>query len=212
MDSETVEKQIEIGRTILLSAVVVITAWCSYQAAQWSGITSFRLSEAKSISVKVSQMSLTADQRSMIDALVAVRFADAVIDGNSKVSDFYLSHLRPEFSDLLKSWLETKPLVNPDAPPHPIAMPQYLEMTRSLESDAYELQGKEELKMDEAYRAKSMSEAYTFKTVLLASVLFIGGIFPNFRSSRLKLAFLIFDYSIALVALAQVLRLEVAYG
>ncbi|NLT66817.1 MAG: hypothetical protein GXX84_09455, partial [Acidobacteria bacterium] len=101
---------------------------------------------------------------------------------------------------------------NPDAPPHPIAMPQYLEMTRSLESDAYELQGKEELKMDEAYRAKSMSEAYTFKTVLLASVLFIGGIFPNFRSSRLKLAFLIFDYSIALVALAQVLRLEVAYG
>ena len=157
-------------------------------------------------------MSLTADQRSMIDALVAVRFADAVIDGNSKVSDFYLSHHRPEFSDLLKSWLETKPLVNPDAPPHPIAMPQYLEMTRSLESDAYELQGKEELKMDEAYRAKSMSEAYTFKTVLLASVLFIGGIFPNFRSSRLKLAFLIFDYSIALVALAQVLRLEVAYG
>ncbi|NLT67502.1 MAG: hypothetical protein GXX84_12945, partial [Acidobacteria bacterium] len=153
MDSETVEKQIEIGRTILLSAVVVITAWCSYQAAQWSGITSFRLSEAKSISVKVSQMSLTADQRSMIDALVAVRFADAVIDGNSKVSDFYLSHLRPEFSDLLKSWLETKPLANPDAPPHPIAMPQYLEMTRSLESDAYELQGKEELKMDEAYRA-----------------------------------------------------------
>lgn len=210
MESEAIEKRIEIAKTILLSAVIVITAWCSYQASQWSSITSFRLSEAKWLSIKASNVSLTAEQRLIVDAFVVVNFANAIIDGNNKVADFYMRHLRPEFSDLLKSWLATGPLENPDAPPHPIAMPQYAEIRRGYEAGVYELQEKQEQMMEEAYAAKTMMDAYTFKTVLLASVLFIGGIFPSFRSLRLRLAFLIFDYAIAVVILGQVLKLAVA--
>jgi hypothetical protein len=210
MDSEKIREMIEIAQTILLSAVVLVTAWCGYQSARWSGITSFKLSSSQSMSIEATKKSLMAEKKFIVDAYITVNFVNAVIEDKQEVISFYLSHLRPEFGSVLNAWINTQPLENPDAPPHPIAMPAYNAIVQDYETEANVLRKEQELKFKEAYEAKYTSDDYTFKTVVLASVLFIGGVFPTFRSLKIRIALLGLDYTIALVAFSQLVKLPIA--
>ncbi len=210
MGNEKIESVIETAQTILLSAVVLVTAWCSYQSSHWSGISSFKLAASHAMTIRAKEKSLIAENKFIVDVIVVANFANAVVERNHEVVDFYVRHLRPEFSDLLKAWLATEPLENDDAPPHPFAMPAYTNLTQTYEADAIELLKEEELRLKEAYEAKRISDAYTFKTVILASILFIGGILPSFKSLRVRLFFLVLDYAIALVTFGQLMRLLAA--
>lgn len=210
MPGEKIERVIETAQTILLSGVVLITAWCGYQSAQWSGITSFKLAASHARSIEATEKSLISEKRIIVDSIVVVNFANAMIERNQEVVNFYLRHLRPEFAGLLRSWLDTQPLENPEAPPHPLAMPAYAKISQGYEAESIELRRQQEARAQEAYEAKRISDEYTFKTVVLASVLFIGGIFQTFRSLMIRLTLLGLDYTIALVTFSQLLSLPAA--
>ncbi len=210
MDSEKTERIIEIAQTVLLSAVVLVTAWCSYQSSQWSGITSFKLASSQTTGIKATEKALVAEKRFIVDALVVVNFVSATVERNQEIVNFYIQHLRPEFGSLLKAWLATNPIENPDAPPHPIAMPAYTRIAQGYDEETNDLRREQEFLLKDAYEAKRISDGYTFKTVVLASVLFIGGIFPTFKNLIIRLALLVLDYVIALVTFSQLIRMPVA--
>jgi hypothetical protein len=211
MNKEEKENVIEIAQAILLSAVVVATAWCSYQAGLWSGIQTFKIAASDSVDRSASEQALLADSARTVDSIMVMDFAGAVIEQKPEVADFYLQHVRPELGDLLKAWLATKPLENPDAPPHPFAMPQYTErIAFSYESEAEKLRKEAKLKLEGAYEAKHTSDDYVFKTVLLASVLFLGGILSKIRSQKIRLLLLALAYAVALVTFGFLLTMPLA--
>ncbi|MFO7686816.1 MAG: hypothetical protein R6V60_12040 [Desulfobacterales bacterium] len=58
MPKTITEKRIETAQTILLSFVVLISAWCGYQAGRWGGIQPLKLAESNSVSVMAAKQVL----------------------------------------------------------------------------------------------------------------------------------------------------------
>lgn len=208
MPKTITEKRIEIAQTILLSSVVLISAWCGYQAGRWGGIQTLKLAESNSVSVMAAKQVLIAESRRGIDTFLAFNFVNAVIERNRRVVDFYISHLDTEFGQLLKAWLNTNPLRNAKAPPHPLAMPEYTEsISVAYDREVEVLWAREKLLFKEAQEAKSVSDRLTYRTVLLSSVLFLGGIVSKLESIKLRIILLIFAYLTAIWTTAQVLSI-----
>jgi hypothetical protein len=71
------------------------------------------------------------------------------------------------------AWLKTDPFNNPDAPPHPLKMNEYVvppEMEASKQAEI------EKLKATGAEEANQNADRYVLLTVMFASVLFFAGI------------------------------------
>ena len=211
MDTEYKEKVVDIAQTILLSAIVLVTAWCGYQAGLWSGVTTFNIAKSHDSALAASEEAQIAEKSRIIDAMVVANFTNAVIEKNQEIIDYYLRHLRPEFSQLLSEWLATDPLGNPDAPPHPLAMPEYEErIFPGYKENVEKLRQSAEILMKEGYRAKRISDAYVFRTVILSSVLFIGGVLPKIGPLNLRIFLLSVDYLVAIVTFIQLLFMPIA--
>ncbi len=84
---------------------------------------------------------------------------------------------RPEFRLAFDAWIATDPFENPDAPPGPQAMPEYvptgLARAHELDAEADEL-------FAEGHEAAETADNYVRTTVILASVLFLVGISTQF--------------------------------
>ena len=91
MEDEKKEYKIEIAQTLLMSAVVLISAWSGYQSSVWSGIQSFKIAESYKAGRMASQKALIADNKMLLDAILVVNFAHAVIENRKDAVGFYLS-------------------------------------------------------------------------------------------------------------------------
>lgn len=208
MDNDVKENLIEIAQAILLSAVVVATAWCSYQAGLWSGKQSFSIANSYSIGRIATEKQLVAENVRTVDSISVLNFATAVIEKRHDIANFHLQHVRPELRELFEAWLATDPLENPDAPPHPLAMPQYTEeIALSYTKEAEQMRQDAELKMEDAHHAKRISSDYVFMTVLFSIVLFIGGILSKITSLKIQVFLLSLDYVVAIVTFVWLLQL-----
>ena len=206
MDNVKNEKVIELAQTFLLSAVVLFTAWCGYQSGRWGGVQTFKLSESHALTVLAVKKTLIAESRRTTDIVLASNFVNAVVEKNQPLIDYYISNLDTELGRLLKAWLDTNPLENENAPPHPLAMPHYIDnISRGYLKEVENLFEREQLLLEEAQEAKRISSNYTFKTVLLSAVLFLGGILSKMDWLKLKICLLVVAYCIALVTSAQLM-------
>jgi hypothetical protein len=207
---EKVERWIQIAQAILLSAVVVMTGWCGYQASKWGGIQTFKLAESNASLIAAAKKTMIAESKRTVDAMLTVSFVNAVIQRNEALTAYYIKHLGPEFSQLFRDWLATKPGENPTAPAHPLVMKQYTEIiSPSYDRKTDDLIKAEKLQLNQAYDAKHISDYYTYKTVLLSAVLFIGGILQITESQKLKLSLLGIAYFVAVIISAQIFALAV---
>src|SRR5437899_3596484 len=101
-----------------------------------------------------------------------------------RFEDFLYQRFRPEMRKALDAWLKTDPLHNPHAPLTPFQMAEYVQ-PELLE--AQRQQRKAEKMETAARQANQFSDQYVLLTVLLATVLFFGGISGIFRLRRLQL-------------------------
>jgi C1A family cysteine protease len=134
----------------------------------------------------------------MWDGILVINFGNAWLERKNKVTDFYLKRVRPELREAIEAWLATKPLENPNAPPHPIAMPIYAEkVTSKINAEINAYKQAVQKATDRANRASGTSDKYVLMTVLLASVLFFEAVSSRFKApkianSLLVIAFLMF--------------------
>lgn len=191
------EKWIEIASAALLALATVGSAWNAYQAAVWSGIQTFRLSEATAARTEAARLSNNALQLTTIDVGMFVQYAAARSTGNDQLADFLFERFRPELKTATEAWLATDPLENPSAPPSPFAMPEY---SVEAQEQAERMTETAERRSEEAHQANQRSDSYVLLTVLFASVLFFGGISTKFRSERLRMFLIALGALIFIVA------------
>ena len=96
---------LEIIAVLLLGITTVGTAWCGYQASQWSGEQGDLAREASDQRVEASRLFGLASQRVSYDANLIGRYAEATQSGNTTLAQFYRTNLvRPDFLPVLDQW------------------------------------------------------------------------------------------------------------
>jgi len=184
----------ELLATILLAVAAVATAWSSYQSARWSGVQANDYSAGNAARVESTGLATQAGQKTEVDVLTFTQWVDAYSTGDRNLADFYFQRFRPEFKPAVKAWVATKPLKNPNAPPTPFAMPQYV-VAENAES-ASKVRTAEQATAA-AQEANQRSDNYVLAVVLFAASLFFAGIStklsaPRQRTFVLGLGYLVF--------------------
>lgn len=179
------QQRFEIINTIILAVATLCVTWCSYQSTLWSGVQTFKLAESSRFFGRAQQQTLMVAQRQQMDADIAINFLNAVLDKQQYRIDYYLERGRTEVSSILAEWLAMDPTKNPQAPPHPLAMPQYDKLTKKLLAKADDYTNTGQHLWREAERANNHGDNYVLLSVIFSMAMFLGAIAT--KMARLKL-------------------------
>jgi hypothetical protein len=181
------EKRFEILATVLLAIAALATAWSGYQASLWDGIQSSNYAQASAARTRAAQNHTEANQFRLGDLSVFENYIDASLDGDTELADFYRVRFRDEFEPAFEAWTALDPRNNPDAPPSPLAMPEY---QLSQEEESRELTERADARFAEGEDANTVSDAYTASTLFFASALFFTAISERFEYRRARISLL----------------------
>jgi hypothetical protein len=191
---------------VLLSMATIGTAWCSYQAASWSGVAQGLANRSAAASRKAAAVELQAQQVAILDVLLFSQYINARLTSNATLSAFYAARFRDEAKTAFDAWMQTQPFENPAAPPHPFTpafyQPRLLTQSREAAIEGQSLS-------EQAGNAGRTSRNYVLITVLLASALFSGGTASKFETGWVRRAVVILGMTAFLFAVEQLWRLPI---
>jgi hypothetical protein len=182
------DRVLEVIAVVLLAVSTLGTAWCGYQASQWSGVqTEFNQQETNH-RLEANRQFARAIQTFSYDSSVIAFYAQAVQANNTRLAGFYRTVMaRKDLLPFLDKWEAT---VRAGGTPTPLLEdPQYIAAQAGgyqSEQEAAEKAGRE------AQLAADRSQVYTLNTILLAVALFFAGVTSSFRyrSARIMLIML----------------------
>ncbi len=192
----------EVIVTIVLAFATLATAWSGYQATRWGGVQSTAYSEAGALRVESTRASTQAGQLAQVDVGFFINWINAFAAEDQQLADFYQDRFRDEFKPAFEAWLATNPINNPDAPATPFSMPEY---QLSLVEKANQLEVEAEETFAKGTEANQTSDKYILTTVLLASVLFLGGIATRFKAMSARWVIILFSLTILTYGLVNIL-------
>jgi hypothetical protein len=182
------EKRFEILATALLALAALATAWSGYQASLWDGIQSSNYTQASAARTSAAQKLTESNQYRLADLSVFESFIDASLTGDTELADFYRQRFRDEFEPAYVAWTALDPQTDPDAPPSPLAMPEY---QLAPEQEAADLTARAEAKFTEGEDANTYSDIFTASTLFFASALFFAAISERFEYQRARISLLV---------------------
>jgi hypothetical protein len=200
------DRWIEFLSAAIMALAAICTAWCGYQAARWGGVQAISFIEALAAqqnSIKQANQAVLT-QSMHIDLFVEWTSAESL--ENQRLANFLFERFPPELKGSTDAWLTLEPLTNPNAPPSPFAMPEYI-LEQNVESANLSKVADE--MFAEATQANQTADNYVLLTVIFAMVLFFGGISGKFKSRMVDLAMLILAYVLFTVGVVVMLRYPV---
>ena len=193
---------IELLEALLLAIVAVATAWSGYQAAKWDGHSAELYAEASTIRIQADQLLTLGGQQRLLDVSTFNTWIEAEIEGKDELTELYVRRFSPEFKVAFDAWLATDPLENPDAPPGPSFMPEYV--NHDLERGA-DLNAEATKTLEEGTDAQRTAHEYVFTTVVLATVLFLLVLSQRFRISNVRIGMLVIAGGLLLYGLITII-------
>ncbi len=200
------DRWIEFLSAAIMALAAICTAWCGYQAARWSGVQAVSFIEALAAhqdSIKQANQAVLTQSRHV---LLFVEWASAESLDNQVQANFLYARFPPELKRAAEAWLKLEPEINPDAPPSPFAMQEYI-LAQNQES-ANLSQVADEM-FAGATQANQTADNYVLLTVIFATVLFFGGISGKFKSRTVDLVMLILAFVLFTFGLAVMLSFPV---
>jgi hypothetical protein len=180
------DRLLSITEALLLSLVAVLAAYSGYAAAKWGTESSVSLARASALRTKANRADLEALQIRTLDSVSFNAWFTAFTAGNANAQRLAERRLRPGYRPAFHAWLATDPAHNPNAPPGPSYMLQYV-IPQEVASKAYDAQADASFKRGSD--AGATGDKYVRDTVYLATVLFLVGISSHFplRAARYAL-------------------------
>jgi hypothetical protein len=180
------DRILSIVEAVILSIVAVLAAYSGFAAAKWGTESSVSLARASAARTKASRAELEALQIRTLDSVSFNAWFSAFSAGNATGVRLAEKRLRPGYRPAFHAWLATDPAHNPNAPPGPAYMPQYV-IPQANAANAYDATADAEFAR--GAHAGDTSDKYIRDTVFLATVLFLVGISSHFalRGARLVL-------------------------
>ena len=167
------ERWLSIIEAVVLSLVALLAAYSGFAAAKWSTESSVSLAKASALRTRASRADLEALQTRTLDSVSFNAWFTAFVAGNKRAEALAQNRLRPGYRPAFEAWLATDPAHNPNAPPGPSYMPQYV-IPQETQATKLDAQADEEFTKGSA--AGGTADKYVRDTVFLATVLFLIGI------------------------------------
>jgi hypothetical protein len=198
------DRLLSITEAVLLSLVAVLAAYSGYAAAKWSTASSVALAKASAARTKANRADLEGLQLRTLDSVSFNAWFAAFVAGNAKAESLAEKRLRPGYRPAFYAWLATDPAHNPNAPPGPSYMPQYV---ISQEAVATADDKKADTEFAKGSEAGATGDKYVRDTVFLATVLFLVGISSHFPLRQARYCLIGVGGLILVFAVVQVLGL-----
>lgn len=192
----------EVIATIVLALATIATAWSGYQAARWGGVQSTSYSQAGALRTESTRSSTQAGQIGQVDIGLFANWINAFATDNQELATFYQERFRDDFNIAFEAWLATNPRNNLEAPDTPFSMPEY---RISQAEDAARLETEAEEMFAAGSEANQTSDDYILNTVILASVLFLGGLVSRFKAMAARWVIIVFSLAILAYGLYNIL-------
>src|SRR5947209_10351492 len=193
-----------IIEAVLLSLVAVLAAYSGYAAAKWGTEASVSLAKASAERTKASRSDLEALVTRTLDSASFNAWFTAFTAGNAKAEQLAVRRMRPGYRPAFNAWLATDPAHNPNAPPGPAYMPQYV-IPQAAAATSHDAQA--DAAFAKGAHAGSTSDKYIRDTVFLATVLFLVGISGHFRIRQARLGLIGIGAALLAFAVIQLLGL-----
>ena len=178
------DRWLSIVEALLLSLVAVLAAYSGYAAAKWSTESRLILATASADRTKANRADIEGIVTRTLDSASFNAWFTAFTAGNANAERLAAKRMRPGYRPAFDAWLATDPAHNPDAPPGPAYMPEYV-IPQDAAAKAFDA------KADAASAAGSAAGAtadkYIRATVFLATVLFLIGISGQFRVRQARI-------------------------
>jgi hypothetical protein len=198
------DRLLSITEALLLSLVAVLAAYSGYAAAKWSTEASVSLARASAARTKANRADLEGLQLRTLDSVSFNAWFSAFSAGNTKAERLAEKRLRPGYRPAFHAWLATDPVHNPNAPPGPSYMPQYV-IPQEAAASTYDRQADAEFA--KGSQAGATGDKYVRDTVFLATVLFLVGISSHFPVRQARYGLIAVGALILVFAVVQVLGL-----
>jgi hypothetical protein len=194
-------ERIELVATIIMAAAAILTAWAAFQSAKWSGIQSIEFSRANAARVESTRFDNRAGELASIDVDVFLAWLTALNDEirsgevegapgegytptGGTLSAFFYERMRDEFKPAFDAWVETRPLVNQDAPATPFQMEEYVLADALAAGEKLDEAGEHN---DAALTANQNSDNHVLTAVALALAIFFAGVSSKMVAPRNRL-------------------------
>jgi len=177
------EEIVEILEAFLLAFVAIATAWSGYQAARWDGHEAELFAQASTLRVNADQVLTLGGQQRLLDVTTFNTWIEARFEGRKELTELYERRFSPEYKVAFDAWLATDPFSNPDAPPGPGFMPEYVNPQLVRGAELNELSTR---RFEEGTLARSRADDYIRTTVMFATVLFLIALSQRFRVRRVR--------------------------
>lgn len=203
-------RRIEITTAVLLSLAGLISAWASYQASLWSGVQATHYAKASAKVTEASRLSIIDGQAFVTDAQIFMAWLDAAVDSDTPRMFFFEHRFSPELRSVFEPWRAQHPgdlarlKMDPNAP---------RQFPRPLHKEgitARALQRAADAEFAEGDKANAIGDRFVAATVVLSTVLFLGGISPLLQSPRIRMALLALATMLGITASAFMFSLPMA--
>jgi hypothetical protein len=203
-DASRHDRILSIVEALLLSLVAVLAAYSGYAAAKWGTKSSVTLAHASTERSKASRSNLEALQIRTLDSVSFNAWFSAFSTHNLNAQRLAIKRLRPGYRPAFHAWLATDPAHNPNAPPGPSYMPQYV-IPQAAAATAYEHAADAAFQKGE--QAGATGDKYVRDTVFLATVLFLVGISGHFRVRQARYALIVIGALLLVFSVVQLAEL-----
>ena len=203
-EAEHQDRWLSIVEALLLSLVAVLAAYSGYAAAKWGTESSVQLAKAASKRNFATRLDTEAIVTRTLDSVSFNAWFSAYVSGNRKAERLAVKRLRPGYRPAFDAWLATDPAHNPNAPPGPAYMPQYV-IPQAGQSAAADKAAN--IAFAAGSDAGETSDKYIRDTVFLATVLFLVGISGHFRVRQARYGLIGIGALILAFAVVQLLGL-----
>lgn len=198
---------LQVLTAIVLSLATLMSTWCGYQAARWSGVQSSMQSDSDTAEREAAENTLAGLQIRTQDAMVVLEYWRAMRGNDTVAQATILAHMRPELKRAVEASVREGIAENPS-----VAGPlQQEEYVLSVESLAGEQRQKARTHALSAIGAGRMSRDYVLISLMLASVLFVGGISNTFSRAPIRRTLGIIALCVFGVALLKMASLQVLW-
>jgi hypothetical protein len=198
------DRLLSIAEAILLSLVAVLAAYSGYAAAKWGTESSISLARASATRTKASRAELEALQVRTLDSVSFNAWFTGFTAGNANAQRLAEKRFRPGYRPAFNAWLATDPAHNPNAPPGPSFMPQYV-IPQATAGAAYDKAA--DVAFSKGTDAGATGDEYVRDTVFLATVLFLVGISGHFPVRQARYGLIGIGALILVFSVVQLLEL-----
>ncbi len=203
-EGDRLDRWPSIVEAVLLSLVAVLAAYSGYAAAKWGTESSVTLARASAERTKASRADLEALVTRTLDSASFNAWFTAFTAGNVKAERLAAKRMRPGYRPAFNAWLATDPAHNPNAPPGPAYMPQYV-IPQDVAARSHDAQA--DAAFIKGAAAGSTADKYIRDTVFLATVLFLVGISGHFRIRQARFGLIGIGAALLVFAVIQLLGL-----